>query len=103
MEQATAQQHSVNLVTEVPGPRSRELAKRSADALANALSLVHPIFVERAHGATVTDVDGNTFIDWIGGVGVLNVGHTHPAVTDAIVAQARKFTHQGYVRARAEA
>jgi 4-aminobutyrate aminotransferase/(S)-3-amino-2-methylpropionate transaminase len=96
MEQATAQQTSVNIVTEVPGPRSRELAARSEAALAAALSLVHPVFVESAHGATVTDVDGNTFIDWIGGVGVLNVGHTHPAVTEAIVAQAQKFTHTDY-------
>ena len=96
MEQATATQHSVNIVTEVPGPRSRDLAARSAAALADALSLVHPIFVERAHGATVTDVDGNTFIDWIGGVGVMNVGHTHPAVTEAIVEQAQRFTHTDY-------
>lgn len=97
MEQATTtRQASVNIVTEVPGPRSRALAERSAAALANALSLVHPVFVESAHGATVTDVDGNTFIDWIGGVGVLNVGHTHPAVTAAIVEQAQRFTHTDY-------
>lgn len=96
MEQATAEQASVNIVTEVPGPRSRDLAARSKAALADALTLVHPIYVESAHGATVTDVDGNTFIDWIGGVGVLNVGHTHAAVTDAIVAQAQKFTHTDY-------
>ncbi|MCW2920807.1 MAG: 4-aminobutyrate aminotransferase [Thermoleophilia bacterium] len=96
MEQATAQQASVNIVTEVPGPKSRELAARSAAALADALSLVHPVFVESAQGATVTDVDGNTFIDWIGGVGVLNVGHSHPAVVEAIIEQARRFTHTDY-------
>jgi 4-aminobutyrate aminotransferase/(S)-3-amino-2-methylpropionate transaminase len=96
MKQATAHQASVQIVTEVPGPRSRELAARSAAALPNALSLVHPIYVDRAHGALVTDVDGNTFIDWIGGVGVLNVGHTHPAVTEAIVSQAKRFTHTDY-------
>lgn len=96
MEQATAQQASVNIVTEVPGPKSRELAARSAAALADALSLVHPIYVERASGATVTDVDGNTFIDWIGGVGVMNVGHNHPDVTAAIVEQAQRFSHTDY-------
>jgi 4-aminobutyrate aminotransferase/(S)-3-amino-2-methylpropionate transaminase len=96
MEQATAQQQSVNIVTEVPGPKSRALAERSHAALADALTLVHPIYVDHAHGATVTDVDGNTFIDWIGGVGVMNVGHTHKAVTDAIVAQAQRFTHTDY-------
>ncbi|MCW2960948.1 MAG: 4-aminobutyrate aminotransferase apoenzyme [Thermoleophilia bacterium] len=96
MEQATAHAASVNIVTEVPGPRSRDLAQRSAAALADALSLVYPIYVDHAHGATVTDIDGNTFIDWIGGVGVLNVGHTHPSVTEAIIAQAQRFTHTDY-------
>ena len=96
MEQATAQQASVNIVTEVPGPKSRALAERSAAALADALSLVHPIYVESAQGATVTDVDGNTFIDWIGGVGVMNVGHSHPDVVAAIVEQAQRFTHTDY-------
>ena len=96
MEQATAQQASVNIVTEVPGPKSRELAARSAAALADALSLVHPIYVESAQGATVTDIDGNTFIDWIGGVGVMNVGHSHPDVVAAIVEQAQRFTHTDY-------
>ena len=89
-------QSAVNIVTEVPGPKSRALAERSARALPDALSLVHPVYVDHAHGATVTDVDGNTFIDWIGGVGVLDVGHTHEAVTDAIVAQAKRFTHTDY-------
>jgi len=96
MEQTTAQATSVNIVTEVPGPKSRDLAKRSAEALADALSLVHPIYVHSAHGATVTDVDGNTFIDWIGGVGVMNIGHTHPEVTAAIIEQAQRFTHTDY-------
>ena len=96
MEQAPAQHASVNIVTEVPGPKSRELAARSAAALADALSLVHPIFVQSASGATVTDVDGNTFLDWIGGVGVMNVGHNHPRVTAAIVEQAQRFTHTDY-------
>lgn len=96
MEQATAQAAAINIVTEVPGPKSRDLAARSAKALPDALSLVYPIYVDHAHGATVTDIDGNTFIDWIGGVGVLNVGHTHPAVTEAIVAQAKRFTHTDY-------
>lgn len=96
MEQATAQHQSINIVTEVPGPKSRELAARSSRALADALSLVHPVYVESASGATVTDIDGNTFIDWIGGVGVLNVGHSHPLVVDAITTQAQKFTHTDY-------
>jgi len=96
MEQATATEQSVNIVTAVPGPKSQALAARSEAALAAALSLVHPIYVERAEGATVTDVDGNTFIDFIGGVGVLNVGHSHPAVVEAIVEQAQRFTHTDY-------
>lgn len=96
MEQATAHASSVNIVTEVPGPRSRELAARSKEALADALTLVHPVYVDHAHGAMITDIDGNTFVDWIGGVGVLNVGHTHEMVTAAIIEQAQKFTHTDY-------
>jgi 4-aminobutyrate aminotransferase/(S)-3-amino-2-methylpropionate transaminase len=54
---------------------------------------VTPIFVERASGATVTDVDGNVLLDFTGGLGSLNAGHANPAVVEAVAAQARKFLH----------
>ena len=60
------------------GPRSSGRQARGAEP---ASATLHPIFVERASGATMTDVDGNTFIDFTGGIGVMNVGHADPAVT----------------------
>src|SRR5207245_1971255 len=52
-----------------------------------------PIVVKRAHGSIVEDVDGNLLIDFASGISVLNVGHTHPKVVDAISKQASEFTH----------
>ena len=100
MEQATARQDSVNIVTEVPGPKSRELATaRQQAARRRALARPPAVFVDHAHGATVTDVDGNTFIDWTGGVGCLNVGHTNAAVTAAITRRSRVHAHRLHDRA----
>jgi 4-aminobutyrate aminotransferase / (S)-3-amino-2-methylpropionate transaminase / 5-aminovalerate transaminase len=84
---------SIVLATEVPGPRSRALGARRASAVARGVSNLTPVFAATASGATVTDVDGNTFLDFTGGIGTLNVGHSHPAVVAAAAAQLRKFTH----------
>lgn len=97
---------TVSIVTPVPGPKSRELLVRREAIVPRGVGNVAPIFAARAHGATITDVDGNTFIDFAGGIGVVNVGHTHPEVNDAIHAQVDKFLHtcfhvtmyEGYVR-----
>ncbi len=70
---------SIELRTEIPGPRSREIIERKERVVAEPLSLTFPIVIERGEGARLTDVDGNTFIDFTGGVGCLNVGHAHPA------------------------
>jgi 4-aminobutyrate aminotransferase/(S)-3-amino-2-methylpropionate transaminase len=64
--------------------------------VADPKSIYLPVVVEEAHGSTVTDVDGNTFIDFTGGVGVLNVGHTHPRVVEAVQEQAAKFIHTDF-------
>ncbi|HEX6130785.1 MAG TPA: 4-aminobutyrate--2-oxoglutarate transaminase [Actinomycetota bacterium] len=87
---------AISLRTEVPGPRSREILERKERAVAAPLQLVHDIVVAEASGATLTDVDGNTFIDFVGGVGVMNVGHSHPRVVEAIQAQAERFTHTDF-------
>jgi 4-aminobutyrate aminotransferase/(S)-3-amino-2-methylpropionate transaminase len=84
---------AIHLTGAVPGPRSAALAARRKRAVLNGVATLHPIFVERASGATVTDVDGNTFIDFTGGIGVMNAGHADPAVTRAIAEQAARFTH----------
>jgi 4-aminobutyrate aminotransferase/(S)-3-amino-2-methylpropionate transaminase len=87
---------AIELRTEVPGPRSREILARKARVVADALGVSLPVVVEEAHGARFTDVDGNTFIDFAGGVGCLAVGHSHPRVVAAIEEQARRFTHTDF-------
>jgi 4-aminobutyrate aminotransferase/(S)-3-amino-2-methylpropionate transaminase len=81
------------LVTEIPGPRSRALSERRTRAVAAGLATTLPVFVERAQGAIVEDVDGNRLIDLGSGIAVASVGHAHPAVVDAITRQAADFEH----------
>ena len=81
------------LKTEIPGPRSRELWERRTRAIPNAVGTTLPLFVARAHGGIVEDVDGNQLIDMGAGIAVVNVGHTQAAVVDAITEQAHAFLH----------
>ena len=87
---------SIEIRTEIPGPRSREMIERKERVVAAPLSLVHPIFVAEARVATLTDVDGNTFIDFTGGVGCLNVGHAHPRLVEAAQEQLARFAHTDF-------
>jgi 4-aminobutyrate aminotransferase/(S)-3-amino-2-methylpropionate transaminase len=87
---------SIHLATEIPGPRSREIVARKELSVASPLSLYLPIVAAEGHGATLTDVDGNTFIDFAGGVGCLNVGHAHPHVVEAVQEQAARFLHTDF-------
>lgn len=86
----------IQLVTPVPGPRSRALMERKQRTVPNAFSIHIPVAIAHARGALVTDVDGNTLIDLAGGLGCLNVGHSHPAVVQAIQAAAARFTHTDF-------
>ncbi|HYH27901.1 MAG TPA: 4-aminobutyrate--2-oxoglutarate transaminase [Actinomycetota bacterium] len=81
------------LVTEVPGPRSRELAERRASAVPAAVYTTAPIGVRRAENSIVEDVDGNRLIDLAAGLAVLNVGSAAPEVLEAIRTQAELATH----------
>jgi 4-aminobutyrate aminotransferase/(S)-3-amino-2-methylpropionate transaminase len=87
---------AIRLTTPVPGPRSVALLERRKQSVLAGVATLHPLFVERASGATITDVDGNTFIDFAGGIGVMNVGHTDVSVTRAIADQAARFTHVAF-------
>jgi 4-aminobutyrate aminotransferase/(S)-3-amino-2-methylpropionate transaminase len=87
---------SIELRTEIPGPRSREILARKAAVIADPLSIYLPIVIEEGSGATLTDVDGNTFIDFTGGVGCLNVGHSHPRLVEAAQEQLAKFSHTDF-------
>jgi len=86
----------IELRTGIPGPRSREILARERHAVARPLIVHGPVVAASARGATITDVDGNTFIDFVGGVGVANVGHNHPRVVQAIHEQADAFLHTDF-------
>jgi 4-aminobutyrate aminotransferase/(S)-3-amino-2-methylpropionate transaminase len=87
---------AIELKTAIPGPRSREVLERFKASVASPLSITFPVIAEAAKGATITDVDGNTFIDFAGGVGCLNVGHGHPRVLEAAHDQLDRFTHTDF-------
>jgi 4-aminobutyrate aminotransferase/(S)-3-amino-2-methylpropionate transaminase len=84
---------TIELRTAVPGPKSRALAERRSSAVPRGLSHATPVYVARAEGATLEDVDGNRFIDLAGGIGCLNIGHRSPGVTKAIHDQTERFLH----------
>ena len=83
----------IQLHTEIPGPRSRALMARRAQAVPRGVPAVTPIAVAHAEGAVITDVDGNRLIDFGGGIGVVNTGHRHPRVVDAVRRQLDRFAH----------
>jgi 4-aminobutyrate aminotransferase/(S)-3-amino-2-methylpropionate transaminase len=83
----------IRLHTEIPGPRARDLLTRRAGATPAGLGRATDVVVERADGGLVFDVDGNTFIDFAGGIGMLAAGHSPRAVVRAIQNQAAKYIH----------
>jgi 4-aminobutyrate aminotransferase/(S)-3-amino-2-methylpropionate transaminase len=87
---------TIRLETAVPGPRSRAVLDRLAASVASPLAITFPVVAAEARGATITDVDGNVFIDFAGGVGCLNVGHSHPHVVAAAQEQLEKFSHTDF-------
>ncbi len=89
----------------LPGPKASEIIERRKKATPSAIRCVYPCVIKRGEGAMIEDVDGNYFLDWVGGVGVLNMGYSKPEVVEAVTEQAQKFfhsmfnitTHEGYV------
>lgn len=78
----------------VPGPQAKALLDRRNEAIPKALcGAAYPICIKRGEGAMVEDLDGNLFLDWIGGVGVLNMGYSRPEVVEAVQQQAEKYFH----------
>ena len=76
--------NSTRIKTEIPGPESRALMERKRRAVPRGWANAIPVFVKETHGALVTDVDGNTFIDFAGGIGAVNVGHANPRMVEAV-------------------
>ena len=81
------------LVTEIPGPLSRALQQRRDEALPKGLGTTLPVFVERAGGGVIVDVDGNHLIDLASGIAVTSVGASAAAVVSRVQEQAARFTH----------
>lgn len=79
--------------TAIPGPNSIRLKQERDQEVPKAAFETTPIFIAEAEGALVTDVDGNTFIDFAGGIGSLNSGHVNPEVANALERQMRKYLH----------
>jgi 4-aminobutyrate aminotransferase / (S)-3-amino-2-methylpropionate transaminase / 5-aminovalerate transaminase len=88
-----AVRRTVELRTPIPGPRSRAILAQKRQVVSDAVHVAFPIAVAEARGAWLRDVDGNSFLDFTGGVGCLNVGHSHPRVVAAAQAQLERFTH----------
>ena len=87
---------SIQLLTEIPGPRSREILARKENAVVAAMTVQAPLVVDSALGTVVTDVDGNRLLDLTGGIGCLAVGHSHPHVVEAVQQQAARFLHTDF-------
>jgi 4-aminobutyrate aminotransferase / (S)-3-amino-2-methylpropionate transaminase / 5-aminovalerate transaminase len=87
---------SIQLKTDIPGPKSKAVLDRHARTIAEPLSIYLPLVIAEGRGALLTDLDGNTFIDFTGGIGCLAVGHSHPRVVEAAQEQAALFTHTDY-------
>ncbi len=84
---------TIRLKTEIPGPNSRALHARRAQAVPRGLSHATPIYVAKAQDAWLEDVDGNRYIDFAGGIGCLNSGHRPQPVIAAIEEQLEKYLH----------
>ena len=84
---------SIRLKTEIPGPESRALMTRRAEAIPRGVYASTPVFVRHAEGAMLEDVDGNRLIDLGGGIGCLNAGHRNPRVLAALRGQLDAFLH----------
>ena len=82
-----------NVVTEIPGPKSRALQARRTKVVSAGLTVGFPVYIERAEGAILVDVDGNRFLDLGSGIAVTGIGHAVPELIDAVSQQVAKFTH----------
>src|SRR6202789_4242796 len=81
------------VITDLPGPKSQELHRRRQNAVSAGLTVGFPVYIDRAEGAILLDVDGNQLLDLGSGIAVTGVGHAAPAVIDAVSEQVARFTH----------
>ncbi len=81
------------IITDLPGPKSREIIALRRDNIPSGVGCSAPCVIERGEGAMFLDRDGNIFMDWVGGIGVLNIGYSHPEVVAAVREQAGRYFH----------
>lgn len=84
------------MLTSVPGPKAKALLEEKKAYTSDCITIGAPTIVERGEGALMEDVDGNVFLDFVGGIGVLNIGYSNPEVVKAVQDQAAKFFHTAY-------
>jgi 4-aminobutyrate aminotransferase/(S)-3-amino-2-methylpropionate transaminase len=87
---------AIHMVTEIPGPKSRAVLERKAKVVADPLDIHVPAVIDHGEGARFTDVDGNTMLDFSGGLGCHLVGFSHPKVVEAVRQQAGRFSHTDF-------
>ncbi len=81
------------IITALPGPKSKDIIDRRKKAIPNGVGCSAPCALARGEGAMFEDLDGNIFMDWVGGIGVLNMGYSQPEVVEAVKAQSEKYFH----------
>ena len=84
---------SVKILTNIPGHRSLELAEKRSYSVAKGHGTVCNVYIKKGNGSLLTDVDDNVFIDFAGGIGTINIGHSHPKVINAINKQVNNYLH----------
>ena len=88
-----AERKFVSVNTAIPGPKAQELIQRRTSAVPKGVGNNHPLFVQKAQGALLLDVDGNTFLDFAGAIGTINAGHCAPEVVEAVKKQTEQYIH----------
>lgn len=81
------------IITPLPGPNAQKIIARREACMPNAIKCAYPCVIKRGEGAVFEDVDGNIFLDWIGGVGVLNIGYSNKDLIEAVKEQSEKYFH----------
>jgi 4-aminobutyrate aminotransferase/(S)-3-amino-2-methylpropionate transaminase len=95
MKQTT--ESCIRLATEIPGPISKMLQQRRQASVPRGVTSILPVFVRRANGVTIEDVDGNILLDFAGGIGCQNAGHCLPKAVEAIREQSAQFIHSCFM------
>lgn len=82
-----------NVKTPLPGPKTKAALEKRAEVMPAAVKSIYPLTIARGEGAMIEDLDGNVFLDWVGGVGVMNIGYSNPEVVQAAKDQTEKYFH----------